>query len=96
MPENAWQESRDTGLRHLSVGVALYAGLCSGFILLYAPALLSLLSIFERKEGIMRICVKRHKAVKGEEKGGERSRTDKRGDEQIREEQQASSVRHVI
>ena len=42
MPENAWQESRDTGLRHLSVGVALYAGLCSGFILLYAPALLSL------------------------------------------------------
>ena len=43
MPENAWQESRDTGLRHLSVGVALYAGLCSGFILLYAPAFLSLL-----------------------------------------------------
>ena len=39
MPENAWQESRDTGLQHLSVGVALYAGLCSGFILLYAPAL---------------------------------------------------------
>ena len=37
----------------------------------------------------MRICVKRHKAVKGEEKGGERSRTDKRGDEQIREEQHA-------
>ena len=91
MPENAWQESRDTGLRHLSVGVALYAGLCSGFILLYAPAFLSLLSLFERKEGIMRIsiCVKRHKAVKGEEKGGERSRTDKRGDEQIREEQHA-------
>ena len=28
-------------------------------------------------------------AVKGEEKGGERSRTDKRGDEQIREEQHA-------
>ena len=53
MPENAWQESRDTGLRHLSVGVALYAGLCSGFILLYAPAFLSLLSLFERKEGIM-------------------------------------------
>ena len=52
MPENAWQESRDTGLRHLSVGVALYAGLCSGFILLYAPAFLSLLSLFERKEGI--------------------------------------------
>ena len=47
MPENAWQESRDTGLRHLSVGVALYAGLCSGFILLYAPALLSL-HLFER------------------------------------------------
>ena len=45
MPENAWQESRDTGLRHLSVGVALYAGLCSGFILLYAPAFLSLLYI---------------------------------------------------
>ena len=89
MPENAWQESRDTGLRHLSVGVALYAGLCSGFILLYAPAFLSLLSLFEKKEGIIRICVKRHKAVKGEEKGGERSRTDKRGDEQIREEQQA-------
>ena len=44
----------------------------------------------KRKEkGIMRICVKRHKAVKGEEKGGERSRTDKRGDEQIRKEQQA-------
>ena len=62
MPENAWQESRDTGLRHLSVGVALYAGLCSGFMLLYAPAFLSLLSLFERKEGIMRICVKRHKA----------------------------------
>ena len=41
MPENAWQESRDTGLRHLSVGVALYAGLCSGFILLYAPAKLA-------------------------------------------------------
>ena len=38
----------------------------------------------------MRICVKRHKAVKGEEKGGERSRTDKRGNEQIREEQHAS------
>ena len=89
MPENAWQESRDTGLRHLSVGVALYAGLCSGFMLLYAPLFLSLLSLFERKEGIMRICVKRHKAVKGEEKGGERSRTDKRGDEQIREEQHA-------
>ena len=53
--------------------VALYAGLCSGFILLYAPAFLSLLSLFERKERIMRICVKRHKAVKGEEKGGERS-----------------------
>ena len=35
MPENAWQESRDTGLRHLSVGVALYAGLCSGFMLAY-------------------------------------------------------------
>ena len=66
----------------------LYAGLCSGFILLYAPAFLSL-SLFERKEGIMRICVKRHKAVKGEEKGGERSRTDKRGDAQIREEQHA-------
>ena len=48
MPENAWQESRDTGLRHLSVGVALYAGLCSGFILLYAPAFLSLL--FSRQE----------------------------------------------
>ena len=48
MPENAWQESRDTGLRHLSVGVALYAGLCSGFILLYAPAFLSLLSLFVR------------------------------------------------
>ena len=47
MPENAWQESRDTGLRHLSVGVALYAGLCSGFILLYAPALLSLLSVVD-------------------------------------------------
>ncbi len=88
MPENAWQESRDTGLRHLSVGVALYAGLCSGFILLYAPPFLSLL-FFDRKERIMRICVKRHKAVKGEEKGGERSRTDKRGDEQIREEQHA-------
>ena len=88
MPENAWQESRDTGLQPLSVGVALYAGLCSGFILLYAPAFLSLL-FFERKEGIMRICVKRHKAVKGEEIGGERSRTDKRGDEQIREEQHA-------
>ena len=40
----------------------------------------------------MRICVKRHKAVKGEEKGGERSRTDKKGDEQIREEQQAYSA----
>ena len=66
MPENAWQESKDTGLRHLSVGVALYAGLCSGFILVYAPAFLSLLSLFERKEGVMRICVKRHKAVKGE------------------------------
>ena len=68
---------------------------CSALLLsplllsLYAPAFLSLLSLFERKEGIMRICVKRHKAVKGEEKGGERSRTDKRGDEQIREEQQA-------
>ena len=37
----------------------------------------------------MRICVKRHKAVKGEENEGERSRTDKKGDEQIREEQQA-------
>ena len=48
MPENAWQESRDTGLRHLSVGVALYAGLCSGFMLLYAPAFLSLLSLFEK------------------------------------------------
>ena len=70
-------------------GISLYIGLCSGFILLYAPAFLSLLSLFERKEGIMRICVKRHKAVKGEEKGGERSRTDKKGDEQIREEQQA-------
>ena len=58
MPENAWQESRDTGLQHLSVGVALYAGLCSGFILLYAPAFLSLLSLFERKEGVIRICVK--------------------------------------
>ena len=43
MPENECQESRDTGLRHLSVGVVLYAGLCSGFILLYAPAFLSLL-----------------------------------------------------
>ena len=43
MPENAWQESRDTGLRHLSVGVALYAGLCSGFILLYAAYVLAML-----------------------------------------------------
>ena len=59
----------------------LYTALCSCFS--------KLAILFERKEGIMRICVKRHKAVKGEEKGGERSRTDKRGDEQIREEQQA-------
>ena len=79
MPENAWQESRDTGLRHLSVGVALYAGLCSGFILVSAPAFLSLLSLFERKERIMRICVKRHKAVK-------ERRKEESGAEQIREE----------
>ena len=50
MPENAWQESRDTGLRHLSVGVALYAGLCSGFIVVYAPAFLSFLAISFWKE----------------------------------------------
>ena len=54
MPENAWQESRDTGLRHLSVGVALYAGLCSGFILLYAPAFLSLLGkLWRRARGLL-------------------------------------------
>ena len=57
MPENAWQESRDTGLRHLSVGVALYAGLCSGFILLYAPAFLSLLGkLWRRPRGLLVIC----------------------------------------
>jgi hypothetical protein len=26
MPEDAWQKPRDTGLRHLSVGVVLYDG----------------------------------------------------------------------
>ena len=57
MPENAWQESRDTGLRHLSVGVALYAGLCSGFILLYAPAFLSWLGkLWRRPRGLLVIC----------------------------------------
>ena len=60
MPENAWQESRDTGLRHLSVGVALYAGLCSGFILLYAPAFLSLLGkLWRRPWGLLVICSER-------------------------------------
>ena len=57
MPEDAWQERRDTGLRHLSVGVVLYAGLCSGSILLYAPAFLSLLGkLWRRPRGLLVIC----------------------------------------